>query len=69
MRFTLYLERDVAIEVKDDKQAMAIALAIDLAIDRQIESFPDSAELNYVRTTCHRGLVHKCVYERELGEP
>lgn len=65
MEFTIYVDRDIPIAAKNDSEAARIALALHEAVDAAIAAHAGSAERGYARTTCHRGIANKMVFDRE----
>lgn len=63
MRFTVYVERDIAINVRDDRCAAQVADLLDSRVDEAIRSIRDETELVAAHTTCHRGERNKMVYD------
>lgn len=64
-RFTVYIERDVAVHAKDDRVAAQIADSIHSRIDDTINSLRDSTEIVHAHTTAHRGEGNKRIYDSE----
>lgn len=69
MKFTVYVDRDVSIEVPNDRRAGLIAARIASAVDEAIgECLDHPPAMSYARTTCHRGERNKMVFDHEVGD-
>src|SRR3954462_10086230 len=63
-RYTVYVERDIHVECKSDRDAQELAQRIHEAIDGAVAQAAPGVEA-YARSTCHRGVNHKRVFDEE----
>jgi hypothetical protein len=66
--FTAYIQRDIPITAPNDRDAELVARRIHEAVDQAIEEVVDGVVCLYARSTCHRGLRNKVIFDRERDE-
>lgn len=64
-RYTVYVERDVAIEAMNDREAAQIADYFHSTLDATVKGLRSTVELVASHTTCHRGEANKMVYDSQ----
>lgn len=63
--FTVYIERDVTIECPNDRYAAQVADYLDSTVTAAIRAVNDTTAVVHSRTTMHRALQGKMLYDSD----